>query len=130
MSSKRARMAMAAVAVALAAGAAWYLLSGDGERAEVLTASGTVEATEAHLGFQAAGSASLTRVFILISPAVLRRRVLLDLVTGRTVPSNQGLLTTVITVRGSGDEPVTTFRTFTLRCAIDRITPRTGVKPV
>ena len=55
MSSKRARMAMAAVAVALAAGAAWYLLSGDGDGAEVLTASGTVEATEAHLGFQAAG---------------------------------------------------------------------------
>ena len=46
---------MAAVAVALTAGAAWYLLSGDGGAADVLTASGTVEATEAHLGFQAAG---------------------------------------------------------------------------
>ncbi len=55
MSSKRARIAMAAVAVALAAGAGWYLLSGDGEGDDVLTASGTVEATEAHLGFQAAG---------------------------------------------------------------------------
>jgi len=55
MSSKRRRIALAAVAVAVAAGAAWYLLSGDGERADVLAASGTVEATEAHLGFQAAG---------------------------------------------------------------------------
>ena len=62
MSSKRARIALAVVAVALAAGAAWYVLSGDGEPADVLTASGTVEATEAHLGFQAAGRIREIRV--------------------------------------------------------------------
>ncbi len=51
---KRLRIVVPVLLVLVAAAAAWAILSG-GEEADRISASGTVEATEADLGFQAAG---------------------------------------------------------------------------
>lgn len=55
MSPNRRKIAVGAAVAVVVAAAAWLLLSGDGAPEDVLSASGTVEATEAHLGFQAPG---------------------------------------------------------------------------
>lgn len=62
MSSKRTKLGAGIVVAVVAAAAGWYALSDDGGDPVVLTASGTVEATETHLGFQAPGRIREIRV--------------------------------------------------------------------